>query len=190
MTDFSKFRCKYLEPKDIQSKVDDLFKDFNINIHEPIDIELITEKVGLQLDIRNLDYKYDAFLKVSKKEIAVNLVRYNDERYYNRLKFSLAHELGHFILHKDIMEFFSFDSLEEYIYFKQNISDKEYSKFEWQANEFAGRILVPEIIFKKEVANFLPDDWINGFTFLNYLTDKFKVSENVIEIKLINYLKG
>lgn len=49
-------------------------------------------------------------------------------------RFTIAHELGHVILHKDQIGFAR--------EFKRN--DKVYCNSEWQANEFAGALLVPE----------------------------------------------
>lgn len=49
-------------------------------------------------------------------------------------RFTVAHELGHVILHKDQIGFARA--------FEHN--DKVYCNSEWQANEFAGALLVPE----------------------------------------------
>jgi Zn-dependent peptidase ImmA (M78 family) len=35
--------------------------------------------------------------------------------------------------------------------FIDSLSDEEYSTIEWQANEFAGRLLVPRIILSEEI---------------------------------------
>jgi Zn-dependent peptidase ImmA (M78 family) len=59
------------------------------------------------------------------------------------MRFSFAHELGHFFLHKDMYASFKFESADEWKEILQGMPDVEYRSFEYQANEFAGRLLVP-----------------------------------------------
>lgn len=63
-------------------------------------------------------------------------------RYENRLRFSFAHEIGHYMLHGYIYETFEIDTPQEYLNFVMNFPENEYKSFEWQANEFAGSLLV------------------------------------------------
>lgn len=74
-------------------------------------------------------------------------------RYSNRLRFSFAHEVGHYILHRSIYDKYEVETEEEYYSFIENIPEEEYSGFEWQANEFAGRLLVPRNKLIEEVQN-------------------------------------
>lgn len=62
---------------------------------------------------------------------------------YNRLRFSLAHELGHIELHRDIAPEGGFSSLQEFWEWTRNTYDSDRYNLEWGANEFAGRLLVP-----------------------------------------------
>ena len=57
--------------------------------------------------------------------------------------FSFSHELGHFFLHKELYIKFGISSPEDWKDFILNVPENEYRSFEWQANEFAGRLLVP-----------------------------------------------
>jgi Zn-dependent peptidase ImmA (M78 family) len=66
-----------------------------------------------------------------------------EDRFTNRLRFSYAHELGHLFLHKDFYSTFPIDSLEDWKNFTLTVPDREYGFVEYQANEFAGRLLVP-----------------------------------------------
>ena len=59
----------------------------------------------------------------------------------NRLRFSVAHELGHFFLHAEEIRANRFASRQE---FKAWMGDRTHSITpEYQADEFAGRLLVP-----------------------------------------------
>jgi Zn-dependent peptidase ImmA (M78 family) len=72
-------------------------------------------------------------------------------RWANRLRFSFAHEVGHFVLHKHIYSTFNVESPEEYLDFIMTFPEEEYRGFEWQANEFAGSLLVPKTKLIEEV---------------------------------------
>ena len=85
----------------------------------------------------------DAYLKVDLTGIIVDHDCYMNEKFIKRLRFSLAHEIGHLFLHKDIYSSFSIVDSSAWKEFMKNIPDWEYGFFEYQANEFAGRVLVP-----------------------------------------------
>jgi len=59
----------------------------------------------------------------------------NKDNNYFRTRFSLAHELGHILLHSDVEEF----------------DKEELSKIESEANRFASTFLMPEETFKKDI---------------------------------------
>lgn len=75
---------------------------------------------------------------------------YVDEYVYrgvpNMYRFTLAHEIGHAILHRDIFKNCQIDSSEEWIEFMMSLQKDDYSYkwYEMQANNFAGLVLVPE----------------------------------------------
>jgi len=120
-------------------------------------MELIIER-GLHLHIiphhgiRQLN-KIDAYLKSDLTGIVVDIAQYMDPqgRYENRLRFSFAHEIGHFVLHKYAYQEFSIDSSKDYYDFVMNFPEGEYKSFEWQANEFAGNLLVPRNRLLEEI---------------------------------------
>jgi Zn-dependent peptidase ImmA (M78 family) len=74
-----------------------------------------------------------------------------DERFANRMRFSFAHELGHFFLHKNFYATFVYGSVEEWKGIILSMPDTEHRNFEFQANEFAGRFLVPRSNLMHEI---------------------------------------
>ncbi len=92
-----------------------------------------------RIDLSDLD----AFLGINLKSIFINGRRYDNPSYYRRVRFSIAHELGHAVLHSDFIRSQRIESIESYLAFTTSLTDEEYSDFEWQANEFAGRLLIP-----------------------------------------------
>ena len=60
----------------------------------------------------------------------------------NRLCFSLAHELGHWVLHQDVFRSAIIDSEEHFLEWLNRHNGRKYA-LERAANEFARRLLVP-----------------------------------------------
>ncbi|MFI5224572.1 MAG: ImmA/IrrE family metallo-endopeptidase, partial [Nitrospirales bacterium] len=58
-------------------------------------------------------------------------------------RFSVAHEIGHLILHRDIYAGLQHATAAEWFDYISAIPEVEYGWVEWQAYEFAGRLLVP-----------------------------------------------
>jgi hypothetical protein len=89
-----------------------------------------------QLDI-------DALLMGDLKSILVDKRAFMSPRLEYRLRFSVAHEIGHLILHRDIYAGLQHATAAEWFDYISAIPEVEYGWVEWQAYEFAGRLLVP-----------------------------------------------
>lgn len=67
-----------------------------------------------------------------------------------RYRFTLAHEIGHFILHKDLIETIRPKSIADWKDFILNVDEEVYDWLEWQAYTFAGLLLVPRKFLSKD----------------------------------------
>lgn len=135
----------------------------------------------------------DAVITPDFQNIYVDEQRYMDDRYQNRMRFSIAHELGHFVLHKDIyphLEFEKWEDLHDVI--DAMMSSQEYQYLESQANNFANYLLIPrdelnkmkECELKKVPKDLLSDmDMVNSYLSVP-LSQHFGVSEQAMEIAL------
>ena len=75
-------------------------------------------------------------------------------------RYTLAHEVAHLELHGDLWQRLSFrDAIEWREVFTSALTDAEYGAIEWQANVFAGLVLVPEhhlrVVFDRHAASIL-----------------------------------
>ncbi len=75
--------------------------------------------------------------------LIVDYDTFMDDRMQNRLRFSVAHEIGHLVLHSTLIQGLSYSSVEEWVEAVNKMPRHEYSSLEFQAYEFAGRFLVP-----------------------------------------------
>jgi Zn-dependent peptidase ImmA (M78 family) len=120
----------------------------------PVEVEEILWKVGLRLEpLESLKEAgdVDALLRGDLTSIIVDNGEYMDDRMQNRIRFSIAHELGHFVLHSDIYREMAYESIKEWIEFVRDVPETQWSFFEMQAYEFAGRLLVPLSCLKSRV---------------------------------------
>ncbi len=111
----------------------------------------------------------------------------------NRLRFTLAHELAHFFLHRDLPQPKNFASLPDFARWTATYGGRKYTA-EQEANEFAGRLLVPERRLKALYDEFALDaeKLVPNFSASNQLRDKFAekiatrfgVSSQVIGVRL------
>lgn len=165
----------------------------------PVDIEFIID-VKLRVNVIPIPSflklaNIDALITSDWKSIYVDRDEYLDERRHNRLRFSLAHEIGHFVLHKKIYSNFNIKNLEDYYKFNKDIPQKQYSYLETQANKFANYLLVPRralmIEREKELKKKGSPAWfdkVDTKTLNSYcaipLSKIFKVSDEVVTIAL------
>lgn len=60
----------------------------------------------------------------------------------NRLRFTIAHEIGHFVMHQEEFRKNGFKRKEEFVEWSLALRGRKY-QIEKEANEFAGRLIVP-----------------------------------------------
>jgi Zn-dependent peptidase ImmA (M78 family) len=72
------------------------------------------------------------------------------ERRLNRYRFTLAHELGHVYLHRDIYTELRFGTVNEWKRFQKEVDEADYNWLEYQAYAFAGLVLVPTAHLKAQ----------------------------------------
>ena len=97
-------------------------------------------------------------------------------KYSTRSNFTIAHEIGHFILHKD-EPIIHDDKVSGMSWFNPKYSSK-IAKQEYEANCFASELLLPESIFRNEVEGkaFSPD-------IIRYLSGNYKISRSAVIFK-------
>jgi len=92
----------------------------------------------------------------------------------NKKRFVLAHELGHWIMHKDQMTFACTE-------LDFNLQVNNPKKVEFEANTFAGELLMPSNLLKKDC-----EQKEFNFELLNSLSLKYNISLTAISIKMIS----
>lgn len=142
------------------------------NIHEPIiDIFMICEKEGLKVEYfkserNSKEYEIDgAFFRKENK------ILINSTRPPKQMVFTLAHELGHVVMHTDI----------ERDILLRNGKSSSADYLEKEANKFAACLLMPERMIKQQM-----EKWGISSTHPDILANLFGVSLQSMSCRLKN----
>jgi len=134
-----------LSYEDLRGRADAFLAEHHPRGSIPVPIEQIVEfGFGINIipipDLRR-DFGTDGFLSAAMTEISVDLRVL--ERLPARYRFTLAHELGHVVLHGDTLKAVAPASIPDWKVFVRVLADSDREWLEWQAYAFAGLLLVP-----------------------------------------------
>ena len=182
---------------DLHDHADEFLGKYHPDGSIPIPIEVIVEfDFGMEIiPIPGLkeELGVDAFLasdlgSISVDEYVLQFVRV-------RYRFSLAHEIGHYWLHDDLYQAVAIGSVGDWRKVQDEIGD-QYRWFEFQANSFAGLVLVPPVVLKARFTRRVEEAKAAGLdhaALLRYplrqrmvegLAVEFDVSEQTMAIRL------
>jgi hypothetical protein len=170
----------------------EFLRKYNSQDAVPVPIEEIAE-ISLGLDIIPIPglqraFEVDGFIDSDLAAITVD--QFVLENRPARYRFTLAHEIGHLYLHREIFEGIKFSSIEEWKKFQLQVCPEDYSWLEWQAYSFAGLVLVPPNHLKEEFEaceirakadGLSPGSEATLWYICEVLASTFEVSREVIE---------
>ena len=195
-------KIRYIEKYDlediVETKVHNANREFGHKF--PFDIEGYLWKIfkfRVQ-PTRNAEVRcnVDTALIVCK-----NLIRIDErvyERQYERARFSIAHEVGHLILHEDYLNYvkkllLSSGKTDEFQRILLSLPDKESRRAEYQAQYFAGAVLAPASKLKSELISYLRNNIEKNDDFLtedereevySHLAKFFEMTKEAIRIRI------
>lgn len=140
----------------------------------PVTVHLIAEKLGIKLKIAFLAKGISGMLEKIGDSFLITL---NETDSFTRQRFTLAHELGHYMLHRDLVgsgvdDDCAYRSTQIGKYHNTLIGSAE----ETEANKFAANLLMP-----KDLVN---SEWEKTGTTVQSLAKLFQVSEHAMSIRL------
>ena len=113
------------------------------NSHTPLD-EICDQQLELKYIIINLPQTRNGddiggYIHFQEKSIVLNHLEYKNSYHKCRINFTIAHEIGHWILHKGLYDY----DKPKFILLHTEFSE-ELDKFETQADFFAACLLMPK----------------------------------------------
>ncbi len=142
----------YHSRQDLGAIAERFLRDHGVWGTIPVPIEdIIDLQMGIDIfPIPGLlhDLDIDAFIYSDFSCIAVDEFIYDHRA--NRRRFSLAHEIAHAVLHRDVFSEISFTEIDEYKHFVTHIDATDFDWLEWQGYSFGAQVLVPTLFLRKE----------------------------------------
>lgn len=154
-----------------------ILKEFYIQ--QPEDIRELSDLKGIcgskKVFVRS-DYLQNCAAKILIENDNAVIIYDNNMTYQPRIKFSIAHELGHYLLHRNHRNLFEDNEKQIARYYSNDGLEKE-------ADEFASELLLPSILFNEAIDNV--DLEIPDFNMVRSLADIFNMSITATVMKLV-----
>lgn len=159
----------------IEQTVEDLLKKCRIT-KPPVPVEKIAERYGL--DIRLAPYEGDLSGALVRTE-GETFIGVNSNHHSNRQRFTVAHELAHFFLHKGMRLHIDKNI---WVNWRDDDSSKAVRWQEIQANQFAAELLMPTAFLRRDLNRI---GRVNEHL-VQILARKYRVSSQAMDIRLNN----
>ena len=138
----------WLTNRQIREQAEQILKTHHSIRSLPIPVDTIVDaKLGFDIvPLPELEkhFNWDAFLAIGSNEIYMDAFIYENSNYETRFRFTLAHELGHAVIHREVFEAVNICSLDDYKDFDTSLKQWQKHRMDSEANEFAAYLLVPD----------------------------------------------
>ena len=141
------------------------------------EVRTLVKRLKITLEEKELGNDVSGFLIVSNDHRIITVNKNNIEK---RQNFTIAHEIGHFILHSRTQPLFVDKSPR--VLFRNSMSSTGEDKMEVEANAFAAALLMPRELIEDQIKKG-PNDVIDA---ISYLSKKFGVSDPAMTFRLSN----
>jgi Zn-dependent peptidase ImmA (M78 family) len=148
----------------------------------PISVEHVASHLGIAIEKADLGKDCSGVLIRQRSRAVIGV---NRTDFLSRQRFTIAHEIGHFVLHKQL----TYVDAEYAVNFRDLESGSGTKTEEVEANRFAAALLMPESSVKNEF-DARRFDLAGDDDELRLLAQKFGVSAQAMAIRLSFVLRG
>tara|TARA_B100000686_G_C16461918_1_gene797562 strand:+ start:134 stop:649 length:516 start_codon:yes stop_codon:yes gene_type:complete len=153
------------------SSAGDLLRHYNM-MRLPVDVVRLADKLGAPAVWKNMEEDGELYMNMDERRAEI---RVKSGASHTRSRFTVAHEIGHLMLH----------NIENGVLHRDTFNTPRDGMSRWletQANGYAARLLMPSPLllpYKKRFGSF--DEGLIGA-----LADEFQVSREAMKYRLIN----
>jgi Zn-dependent peptidase ImmA (M78 family) len=162
----------------IDRRAEDILRQ-NELFHVPVDVELVARRLNLRTEAAPLGENVSGLLVVEKGH---GVIGYNVTQALVRQRFTIAHEIGHFVLHVSDNPSALFIDTHYIVYRRDAQSSTGEDRHEREANRFAAALLMPATLLQAEIEK--PPFDFGDEEMLTELAGKFQVSTQAMSIRL------
>lgn len=141
--------------------------------HPPVKLAAMAEELGLEVFRSSLKPNISGLIEPSDTAPSGFRIRINRHELAERQRFTLAHEIGHYMLHRDKIG----GGIVDTVMYRSNLS----SRYEVEANKFAADLVMPISFVNaklKELGGVASEEAIVA------LANHFRVSQSAMRIRL------
>jgi len=164
----------------IERAAEELLGDFG-SVSLPVPVEKIAKSLGVQVRFSPLDTELSGMIFIKD---SVPIVGVNSIHHPNRQRFTIAHELGHFQLHRDVLSSEVHVDKNFPVLMRDTNSATGWDKREIEANQFAAALLMPRA-FIQQALGARPLD-IDDDRPLEEIAKRFRVSKQALDYRIRN----
>jgi|ERR1051325_4541114 Zn-dependent peptidase ImmA (M78 family) len=161
----------------IRQKVNELLEQARV-IAPPVNVELIARFLGVFISKAPANDDVSGFLL---KQGRTSVIGVNSLHHPNRQRFTIAHEIGHFVLH-------NFDEVhvdKSVVKLRDKASSKGELREEVEANRFAAELIMPRNLLERELSHMAVSDLLDERG-MQQLAKCFQVSVSAMSNRLIS----
>jgi Zn-dependent peptidase ImmA (M78 family) len=136
----------------------------------PVSLSSIADTLGIGIRYQNLDQQTSGMIACDKIT-GDCVITVNNTHPTTRQRFTMAHEIAHFVLHRDIIG----NGVTDNASYRKEGDYGLAQKYESEANNFAAEIIMPEELVK---------DYWNKNPNISEFAEAFLVSKNAAKIRL------
>jgi Zn-dependent peptidase ImmA (M78 family) len=168
-----------MNSRKIEEKVSEILQSMNMN-YPPVPVDEVAQYLGLTVEKIQLSENVSGILVLDGD---VGTIGVNAGHALVRRRFSVAHEIGHYVLHKTDKSLF-IDKKYIAVYQRNEKSATGEDLLEIQANRFAAALLMPADMIRNAVNQ--KDFDFGDELALESLAQKFNVSTQAMAYRLAN----
>ena len=172
-----------IQPDEIRRRVEDLLEKHGVTT-APVPVEKIARSLGARMRFSPLDEELSGMIYIKGDTPIIGV---NSQHHPNRQRFTIAHEIGHLLLHRaEIIDQVHVDKRFPVLMRDAN-SATGTERMEIEANQFASELLIPSFLLA-EMLNKQGFD-IDDEKPLERLAKKFRVSRQALEFRIRNMVQ-
>lgn len=143
----------------------------------PVPVEKIAKALGAIVRFSPLDEELSGMVYIKD---GVPVIGVNSLHHPNRQRFTIAHEIGHLVMHRDVISEEVHVDKQFRVLMRNSGSATGLEEIEVQANQFAAELLIPSSMFDPtKISSDIDDE-----SPLDELAKKFRVSKQMLEYRI------
>jgi len=168
----------------IRELVEDLLKEASVKM-PPVPVDVLIRRQGIEIVRKNLDDETSGFVYVDSKT-NYTVIGLNISHSRTRQRFTLAHELGHFLMHKTSGGHLHVDDKDFFVKFRDKNSQHGSDQQETEANAFAAELLMPANFLERDVRRLKDGVSISDEKAIRAMANRYGVSLQALLFRLGN----